>query len=113
MVNQVETTTLFSKWKGAKIKLWPEPQVIPIQQPVRRIPVATGRTVSEAKLGEGLSRDIIESVTGPSLWISPIVLAFKENGGVRVCVDMRRATKRIRLEIYPLSTFDSFQNKLG
>nr|XP_043068709.1 uncharacterized protein K02A2.6-like [Drosophila bipectinata] len=110
-VNRVEMTTPFPKWKGVKIKLWIDPKVIPIQQPVRRIPVALEEKVA-AKLEESLSRDIIESVTGPSSWISPIVLAFKENGDIRLCIDMRRANKAIRRENYPLPTFESFMPKL-
>lgn len=104
-INQVETTTPFAKWKGIKVKLWIDPQVIPIQQPVRRIPVALNEKVA-VNLEEGLSRDIIEAVTGP------IVLAIKENGDVRLCVDMWRATKAIRRENHSMPTFESFMIKL-
>lgn len=52
-------------------------QVIPIQHPFLRIPVTEEEKVA-AKLKDGLSQDIIESVTGVSAWVSPIVLTFKE-----------------------------------
>ncbi|XP_062121631.1 uncharacterized protein LOC133835625 [Drosophila sulfurigaster albostrigata] len=110
-VNRVETTAPFPKWKGVEIKLCIDPQIKPVQQPVRRIPVALEDKVA-AKLDEALRRDIIESVTSPSRWISPIVLAFKENGDIRLCVDMRLANKAIRREMYPLPTFESFMTKL-
>ncbi|XP_060650951.1 uncharacterized protein K02A2.6-like [Drosophila nasuta] len=97
--------------EGVEIKLCIDPQIKPVQQPVRRIPVALEDKVA-AKLDEALRRDIIESVTSPSRWISPIVLAFKENGDIRLCVDMRLANKAIRREMYPLPTFESFMTKL-
>ncbi|KAH8236225.1 hypothetical protein KR032_010156, partial [Drosophila birchii] len=69
-------TKPFPKWKGVQIKLWIDPEVKPVQQPLRRIPVALEDKVA-AKLKDALDRDIIKKVTGPSSWISPIVLAFK------------------------------------
>ncbi|KAL7726148.1 hypothetical protein ACLKA6_002618 [Drosophila palustris] len=110
-INRVEETPPFPKWKGVKVKLCIDHGVKPVQQPSRRIPVALeGKVMS--KLEEALSRDIIEPVVGPSSWISPIVLAFKENGDIRLCVDMRLANRAILRENYPLPTFDSFMTKL-
>lgn len=56
------------------------------------------------KLKEALSRDIIEPVTHPSVPISLIVLAFKENDNTRLCVDMRQANRAILRENYPCGT---------
>lgn len=41
------------------------------------------RKVTE-KLEEALKYDIIESVIGSSAWISPVVIAFKHDGDIRV-----------------------------
>lgn len=99
-VNRIEEPTPFPKWKGVKVKLCIDPEIRPVQQPVRRIPVALEEKV-QAKLGEAFKRDIIEPVMGPSSWISPIVLAFKENGDIRLCVDIRLANRAIQRENYP------------
>lgn len=50
----------------------------------------------EEKLNEALEKDIIEIVKGPSPWISPIVIVFKHDGDIRICIDMRRAKRSDR-----------------
>ena len=49
---------------------------------------------------------MIEKVTGPTPWISPVVVVPKKNKGVRVCVDMREANKAIGREKHPTPTVD-------
>lgn len=82
-----------------------------MQQPIRKIPISVELQV-ENKINEALQKDIIERVTEPSPWISPIVVIFKPNKDIRICVDMRRANEAIKRENYPLPTFDSFMTKL-
>lgn len=43
------------------------------------------------------SDGVIEAVTGPTPWVSPIVtpLKPKDQGKVRICVDMRQANTTI------------------
>lgn len=61
----------------------------------------------QSKVYEKLvKRDIIEEVNGSSKWVSPIVPILKENGDVRICVDMRRANAAIIRENHPLPTMD-------
>lgn len=110
-VNKVEELAPFPKWKNIVVKLAIDTNVTPVQQPVRRIPVALEEKVI-LKLEDGVKADIIEPVVGPSRWISPIVLAFKENGDIRMCIDMRRANRAILRENYPLPTFETFMTKL-
>ncbi|KAL7739285.1 hypothetical protein ACLKA6_002623 [Drosophila palustris] len=78
---------------------------------MRRIPIALEDKVI-AKLEEALALDIIEPVMGHSPWISPMVIAFKENGDLRICIDMRLANRAILREIYPFPVFETFMNKL-
>lgn len=78
---------------------------------MRIVPVSVEKLV-EQKLKEALQTDIIEKVTQPSSWISPIVIIFKPNNDIRICIDMRQANKVILRENYPLPTFDSFMTKL-
>ena len=58
------------------------------------------------KIDEVLRLDIIEPVFGPNTWISSIVITFRENNDIRICVDMRRANRAILRENYLLPTFD-------
>ena len=50
--------------------------------------------------------DIIESVEGPTPWVSPVVVVPKQNGEIRLCVDMRRANEAIIRERHPIPTVD-------
>ncbi|XP_075144752.1 uncharacterized protein LOC142219865 [Haematobia irritans] len=106
-----KSETPFPKMKNVSIKLAIDRNVRPIQQPLRRIPVALEERV-EHKLEEALKRDIIEEVSGLSSWISPIVPVLKGDGDIRLCVDMRRANKAVLRENYPLPTFEVFMTKL-
>ncbi|XP_017467975.1 PREDICTED: uncharacterized protein LOC108360273 isoform X2 [Rhagoletis zephyria] len=110
-VNNVDTETPFPKIRNIEIKLSLNLSVKPIQQPMRRIPIVIEEKV-EQKINEALAQDIIEPVLGPSSWISPIVAVFKDNGEIRLCVDMRRANQAVLRENYPLPTFDNFMTKL-
>lgn len=110
-VNKIEAINPFPKIKNLRVKLAIDNTVKPIQQPMRRIPVALEQKL-EDKLKEALAQDIIEPVVGPSSWISPIVIVFKRDGGMRLCIDMRCANKAILRENFPLPTFESFMTKL-
>lgn len=110
-VNKIEALNSFPKINDIKVKLAIDNTVKPIQQPMRRIPVALEQKV-EDKLKEALAQDIIEPVVGPSSWISPIVIVYKRNGEMRLCIDMRCANKAILRENFPLPTFESFMTKL-
>lgn len=110
-VKKIDSVTPFPKWKGPPVKLSIDTNIKPIQQPIRRIPIALEDKVI-AKLEEAVALDIIEPVIGHSPCISPMVIAFKENGDLRICIDMRLANKAILRENYPLPVFESFMTKL-
>ncbi|XP_041632601.1 uncharacterized protein [Drosophila kikkawai] len=80
-VNHIQEVSVFPKWKGDRVKLAINHNIKPVQQPMRRIPVALKVKVRD-KIQDALKRDIIEPVNGPSAWISPMVLVFKENGDI-------------------------------
>ena len=50
--------------------------------------------------------DIIEKVTDPTPWVSPIVVVPKSSGQVRLCVDMREANKAVKREKHLMPTID-------
>ena len=92
--------------KGTKIKLHVDPEVQPVAQQHRRIPFHLQKQ-AEAELKKLQDLDIIEPVTGPTPWVSPIVCVPKKRGGeVRVCVDMREPNKAIGREKHPMPTLD-------
>jgi hypothetical protein len=91
------------KLKDFQVSLHIDSSVKPIAQPVRRMPFGH-REPTRAKLDELLSLDIIEKVEGPTRWLSPIVTVPKDNGDVRLCIDMRQANKAIVRERHPIPT---------
>ena len=92
------------KIKGVQAHLHVDPTVRPVAQKQRRAPFALAPKV-KAKLDD-LDRDIIQEAKGPTPWVSPVVIAPKANGEIRLCVDMRRANEAIVRERHPLPTVD-------
>ena len=88
-----------------QLQLHVDPAVRPVAQKPRRVPFALREKVS-AKIKDLIEKDIIEEVPGPTTWASPIVVAPKPNGDVRLCVDMRVANTAIQRERLPIPTVD-------
>ncbi|XP_046973981.1 uncharacterized protein K02A2.6-like [Vanessa cardui] len=101
-VNNIST---FPKFKDVTIQIPINKEIAPVIQPYRRIPILLEEKVNK-KLIELKEADIIEEVNGPSAWVSPMVPVLKENGEVRICIDMRRANEAIIRENHPLPTMD-------
>ncbi|GFS20935.1 transposon Ty3-G Gag-Pol polyprotein [Elysia marginata] len=83
-----------------------------VAQKHRRIPYHI-RKDTEAELKRLEEQDIIENVEGPTPWVSPIVVIPKKTGGVRLCVDMRRANEAIKRERHPMPTLEEVINELN
>ncbi|KAJ8004145.1 hypothetical protein DPEC_G00155730 [Dallia pectoralis] len=70
------------------------------------------------KVEEELKRlennDVIETVTGPTAWVSPIVTPPKpkDPDKVRICVDMRQANTAIQRERHITPTMDDVIHEL-
>ena len=54
--------------------------------------ISIERKVS-VKLQDLKRLDIIEEVTGPTPWVSSVIVVPKANNNIRLCVDMRQAAK--------------------
>lgn len=102
----------FSKMNGIKAKIQFDPAVVPVYQPMRRIPVPLEEAV-DRKLDEMLNRDIIEVKTGPTTWVSPLVVVGKSNGEPRLCLDLRRVNEAVLREHHPMPSVDDYLAKLG
>lgn len=57
--------------------------------------------------------DIVERVDGPTSWVSPVVVAPKASGDIRLCVDMRKANQAIIRERIPIPTVDEVLENLN
>ncbi len=89
-----------------KLKLHINESIMPVAQKPRRVPFALRDKVT-AKVNDLIEKDIVERVEGPTSWVSPIVVAPKASGNIRLCVDMRRANHAIIRERVPNAYGDS------
>ena len=68
---------------------------IPVVMPPRRVPIAL-----KAKLKAELERladlGVIQKVTGPTDWVSNLVIAEKPDGKLRVCIDPQHLNKALK-----------------
>ncbi len=93
------------KVKNQQIKLHINEDVQPKVQKHRRIPFHVRKDV-DAAIDQLLNDDVIEPTTGPTPWVSPIVIVPKKSGEVRICVDMREANAAIQREKHPIPTIE-------
>ena len=100
------------KLKDYQLKLHVDPQIEPVAQKVRRIPFSLREKV-KVKVNELIDQDIVERVQGPTTWVSPIVVAPKPSGDIRLCVDMRQANTAIKRERLPIPTIDEVLEELN
>ncbi|XP_064469674.1 uncharacterized protein LOC135384402 [Ornithodoros turicata] len=85
--------------------------VAPVRAKLRRLPFALREEVTQ-KLDRLLKMDVIEPVTA-SEWISPIVVARKKDGKLRLCVDLRGPNKAVVVDAFPLPTIDELLYQLA
>ena len=93
------------KLKNKQISLDIDLTVKPIAQPNRRMPFNLRGKIRD-KTTELLNMGIIEPVEGPAPWVNPVVIVPKNNGEIRVCVDMKQAIQAIMQRRYLIPTVD-------
>ena len=99
--------------KEYRLKLQVDPEVTPVAQKPGRVPFALREKVA-GKVEDLIAKDIVERVDGPTSWVSPVVVAPKSTGDIRLCVDMRKANQAIIREKIPIPTVDKVvENLLG
>ncbi|KAK7111487.1 hypothetical protein V1264_011109 [Littorina saxatilis] len=102
------------KLNDRQIKLHIDETVQPVAQHYRRVPFHVRKHVEE-QIRKDEELGVIEKATGPTPWVSPIVVVPKPKspGKVRVCVDMRSANKAIRRERHATPTLDELKTMLA
>ena len=93
------------KLKDYQLKLHIDRKVKPVAQPLHRLPFRIREKVDK-KLEVLKAKDIIESFSGPTPWVSPLVAVPKSNNDLRICIDMRRANEAVQRERHPIPTVE-------
>nr|XP_054761486.1 uncharacterized protein K02A2.6-like [Lytechinus pictus] len=88
----------FAKNYQHRIKV--KPDYPPVQQKLRRLPLAVKDRVSQ-ELKRLEEAGVIEKIDA-SEWVSPIVVSTKTSGEIRLCVDLREVNKAIVVDRFPL-----------
>ncbi|KAJ8376196.1 hypothetical protein SKAU_G00067760 [Synaphobranchus kaupii] len=101
------------KLKDFQVQLHINTDIQPTCQPHRRVPFHIRQKVKE-ELKKLEEEDIIETVTGPTPWVSPIMTLPKPKDPykVRICLNMRQANTAIR-ERHITSTMDDVIHELN
>ena len=99
------------KLRNVQIKFNIDENVKPIIQHQRRIPYHTRKEV-DAKLDELLEYGVIEPVTGPTPWVSPLV-AVQEKNKTRIVLDSRLPNTAIKRTHHPIPTLDDLLEKFN
>ena len=97
-----------------QVQIHLNPDVTPVIQPHRRIPFHLRQKVKD-ELQHLEDMDVIERVTQPTSWVSPLVAAPKPNNAdaVRLCVDMRCVNKAVLRERHVMPTVDDIISDLN
>ena len=100
------------KLKDYQLELSINPTVQPVVQNLRPIPIHY-RSRVEAKLKQLEGQDIIEPVTGPTPWVSPVVIVDKPNGDIRLCVNMSKPNAALLRTHHPYPTSEEILQDLN
>ena len=82
-----------------------DPQVTPVQLPVRKIPLALQEHL-QVELQELEERGSIARVDVPTDWVSGMVVERNKNGKLRVCLDPRPLNKALKKAHYLMPAVD-------
>ncbi|XP_033097313.1 uncharacterized protein K02A2.6-like [Anneissia japonica] len=112
VVKQVEhARDTLGKVKGFKHKVKVRPEVKPVQQKLRRLPLTVRQAVS-AELQRLLDAGIIKRAEAPE-WVSPIVVAWKKTGKIRICVDLRKPNEAVIEDKFPLPSIEEMLSEMN
>ena len=98
--------------KNYEVKLFVVESVRPVAEPPRPIPFHL-KDRCDQELEKMEVEGIIEPHTGPAPWISNLVMAPKDDGNIRITVDMRNVNKAIQNTRIPIPKVDDIKAKLS
>ena len=103
----------FGLLKGdpVRIRLRPDAQPYNLATP-RRVSAPLMKSLKE-ELQRMETNDIITRVTAPTEWCSPIVVALKSNGKIRVCMDYKKLNKSVMREQFIMPTIDEISARMA
>ena len=78
----------------------------------RKVPHPLLPKVKE-ELDRMVQQGVISPVTEPTSWCSGMVPVLKQNGSVRVCVDLVQPNQSVKREVHPMFSVDESLAKLG
>ena len=99
------------KLANYQLELELDEAVPPVYQKPRTIPFHL-RSLVEKEIEQLIKSDIIEPVHHSTTWSSPVVIAYRRNGNVRLCLDLRLANKAVKRTRYPIPTIEETFEKL-
>ena len=113
--NQVPDNAIFGeigKVEGDPVKIQLKENAIPYHvSTARRVALPLMEKV-QAELNRMEKLGVIEKVTEPTDWCSPMAVAMKKNGKVRICVDLRQLNRAVKRERYTFPTIQDIASKL-
>lgn len=111
-VLNVAVSEEFPKVPQIKVKIHINPNVRPVIQKYRRVPLAVESKIEE-KVKELLQVGIIERLEGPTEWLSPVIPIIKKDGNIRFVIDMIMANQAVERNYYPLPSADTLLSTIG
>jgi hypothetical protein len=89
-----------------------DPDIAPVQMPLRRLPVALRDRV-EADLRQMVNDDVIAPVTTPTRWVSALLVVAKQQNGIHICIDPTPLNRALQRSVYYMPTIDDILPKLS
>jgi hypothetical protein len=95
-----------------KLHLEIDPNVKPIQLPVRKVLVAVKEKL-KFELDRLSDLEIITPAQVPTKWISATVVVMKPDGRIKLCIDPKPLSKALKRNHYPTPTIDEILPELS
>lgn len=89
-----------------------KPDAVPVVQPARRIPLSLRQPLRE-ELRRMEWAGIIKKEDGPTDWVSPLVLVWKKDSKLRVCMDPSRINEHVKRQHYQLPKREDMELELA
>ena len=88
-----------------KVALDLNENAIPVQTMARRVPIAM-REPLQLELERLARLGIIEKIDEPTEWTSPMIVARKRDGKMRICIDPQALNKALKRSVHPVPTVE-------